>query len=241
MDAELIDGKGDNLAAVNGAPVAEVPAASASRETQSDACRRWRNAGIDLQVATFRDRMRTDYIADHPGCKRRAAHDYAWERALAEFPPPGIAVPPPAEPAPEPEPAPVILDPPAVVDSPPAAPELTPASPGGGLAGLGDIPAAWPELAANAALPAEVGWVQANRLRVVQGGGVDLSRSLSPAPSHAALSWLETSILFPAKWADVCVKATQGSTDDQEDVRRERLALGDVRTLLVEATNVGSS
>ena len=92
---------------------------------------------------------------------------------------------------------------------------------GGRVTGLSDIPASWPEMPANSSLQNEVSWVQANRLRVVDGNTVILSRSLSPAPSHAALGWLETSILFPAKFADVAVKATQGQADDQEATRRE--------------------
>lgn len=77
--------------------------------------------------------------------------------------------------------------------------------------------------------------MQANRLRVRQGEGVVLSKSLSPAPSYAALSWLETSILFPAKFADVTVKASTDRQDDQEDVRRERICIAELRALLSEA------
>ncbi len=74
--------------------------------------------------------------------------------------------------------------------------------------GLCEIPVGWPQLPANATLSSEIAWVSANRLRVRSGSGVDLSRALSPAPSYSALSWLETSILFPAKFADISVKAT---------------------------------
>jgi hypothetical protein len=237
MDVELTGKDGSKLLsegnisdATHGTDATPLTLPAVSRENQADACRRWRNEGIDLQVAAFRDRARADYIAEHPGCRKRVAHDYAWELALATFPPPGVVVQPPPEPEPEP-----IPDPPAVVEPPPPAPEPALVAPGGGLAGLGDLPSTWPELSANASLQMEVGWVQANRLRVCQAGMVDLSRSLSPAPSHAALSWLETSVLYPAKWADVAVKAAQGTQDDQEDVRRERLALDDVRTLLAES------
>jgi len=86
--------------------------------------------------------------------------------------------------------------------------QTEPAHPGR-VTGLGDLPADWPTLPANASLQAEVSWVTANRLRVRAGEGVDLSRALSPAPSHAALSWLETSILFPAKFADISVNIHQ--------------------------------
>lgn len=100
--------------------------------------------------------------------------------------------------------------------------------------GLSEIPAGWPQLPANAALPSEIAWVSANRLRVRDGNGVDLSRALSPAPSYAALSWLETSILFPSKFADISVKATAQQDDEREHVRREKMAIGEIRGLLSE-------
>lgn len=103
-----------------------------------------------------------------------------------------------------------------------------------GVTGLGDLPPHWAELPANASLAVEVAWVQANRLRVVDGHTVVLSKALGPAPSHAALGWLETSVLFPAKFADVAVRATQHQEDDQAAVRRERRAIDEVRGLLAE-------
>lgn len=237
MNVELLgvaeDGKiGNLLDAISPSDPTPLTLPAASRENQADACRRWRNEGIDLQVAAFRDRARADYIAEHPGCKKRSAHDYAWELALSTFPPPGVVVPPPVKPEPPLPPAP---DPPAVVELPPA-PELPTVVPSDGLAGLDDLPGDWPALPANASLQAEVAWVQANRRRVRRGDSVDLSRALSPAPSHAALAWLETSVLFPAKFADVAVKASQDQQTDTEDVRRERIALAEVRTMLAEAS-----
>ncbi len=100
--------------------------------------------------------------------------------------------------------------------------------------GLSEIPADWPPLPANASLQAEISWVTANRLRVRDGSGVDLSRALSPAPSYSALSWLETSILFPSKFADISVKATANQDDEKEAVRREKMAIEEVRSLLAE-------
>lgn len=223
MDVELIDQKGNDILAAAEPPAADV--AALPRENPAEATRRWRRDGIAEQVAAFRDRVRTDYLADHPGCRRRDAHDYAWARALAEFPPGA---------------GPHIPEPPVVVAEPPAAPATPPAATESGLAGLGELPPSWPSLPANAALAVEVAWVQANRLRVVQGGAVDLTRSLSPAPSYAALAWLETSMLFPSKWADVTVKATQDAQDDQADVRRERVALAEVRALMAEAAAAGT-
>ena len=100
--------------------------------------------------------------------------------------------------------------------------------------GLSEIPAGWPQLPANAALPSEIAWVNANRLRVRDGNSVDLSRALSPAPSYSALSWLETSILFPSKFADISVKATAQQDDEREHVRREKMAIEEIRSILAE-------
>lgn len=104
----------------------------------------------------------------------------------------------------------------------------------GGVSGLGDIPAGWPSLPANASLQAEVGWVQANRLRIVEGDKVILSRALGPAPSHAALGWLETSIRAYSKWCDIAARAASSQADEQEHVRRERLAVEEITALVAE-------
>lgn len=103
-----------------------------------------------------------------------------------------------------------------------------------GVKGLGEMPESWGTLPANAQLQVEIAWVSANRLRVRSGSGVDLSRALSPAPSYSALSWLETSILFPSKFADISVKATAQQDDEREGIRREKLAIEEIRGLLAE-------
>jgi hypothetical protein len=163
------------------------------------------------------------------GMSRRDAYDYAtretdrlYANGMAEAPVPFDQV--------EPDP------PPVQVDHQPATPETPTAASTGGVQGLGDLPVGWPVLPSNASLQAEVGWVQGNRVLVVEGMRVDLGRALSPAPSYATLAWLETSILYPSKFSDVCVKVSTGQQDDQEDVRREKLALAEVRTLLAEAS-----
>lgn len=107
------------------------------------------------------------------------------------------------------------------------------------LSGLGKIPSSWPELPANASLQVEIGWVQANRLSVVEetpGGAtiVRLERAHEPAPSRAALGWLETSIRSYAKFVDVVAKSLASGSDDKDQVRRERMKLEDVRRLLDE-------
>lgn len=109
----------------------------------------------------------------------------------------------------------------------------------GRVQGLGDLPQAWPELPANASLAAEVAWVQANRLLVVEeqpGGGtrVRLELARAPAPSMAALAWLETSIRSYAKWVEVAAKASGAGQDEQDQARQERLAIEEVRSLLGE-------
>lgn len=152
------------------------------------------------------------------------AYEWATQEADRLFPPPVPAVEeqPPAEaPVDPPEPAAI-----AVVSAPPKDDQ--------GVSGLGDLPPSWPELPANAQLQVEIAWVTANRLRVRDGSGVNLAKALSPAPSYSALSWLETSILFPAKFADISVKATATQDDEKEFIRREKLSIEEMRSILSE-------
>lgn len=107
-----------------------------------------------------------------------------------------------------------------------------------GVVGLDAIPEDWPTLPANSSLAHEIQWVQANRLsvtRTVDGLTiVDLSRALQPAPSWSALGWLETSIRAYAKFVDVAAKASATVEDERETIRRERLAIDEIRGLLAE-------
>lgn len=121
-----------------------------------------------------------------------------------------------------------ISQPPTIAVSP------APSADDGSVSGLADLPPGWPELPANAQLQVEIAWVTANRLRVRSGTGVDLSKALSPAPSYSALSWLETSILFPAKFADISVKATAQDDSEREFIKREKLAIEEIRSILAE-------
>ena len=105
--------------------------------------------------------------------------------------------------------------------------------------GLGDIPPSWPELPDNASLQAELAWVQSNRLRVVEerpsgATRVHLDRARSPAPSWAALGWLETSIRSYAKYVDVVAKSLKDQVDEQENIRRERIRIEEMREILAE-------
>jgi hypothetical protein len=106
------------------------------------------------------------------------------------------------------------------------------------LKGLYLIPEAWPALTNNASLQSELGWVQAERLRIVEERGnvtvVHLERASIPAPSMAALSWLETSIRSYAKFVDIVSRALSTQVDEQESTRRERLRLDEIKALLDE-------
>ncbi len=216
--------------AISSATVDSLDGSPLARETaKQDAHRRWRNEGIAERVAAFRDRARSEYVKANPKCKRRDAQEHAWIRAMAEFPPAGVA---PVVVEPEATEVSTIVDIPEPIE---AAPKILDAPPADmGVSGLGDLPEAWGVLPANAQLQVEISWVSANRLRVRSGSGVDLSRALSPAPSYSALSWLETSILFPSKFADISVKATANQDDEREGIRREKLAIEEIRGLLAE-------
>ncbi len=105
--------------------------------------------------------------------------------------------------------------------------------------GLSDIPTEWPPLPGNASLQAEIRWCQANRVIVVEerAGGVvivHLDRARTPAPSWAALGWLETSIRAYSKYIDVVSKALKDEETEQEMVKREKIAIDEVRSLLAE-------
>lgn len=167
---------------------------------------RLRREGKWSAASKFKDDALRDFRAK--GMKRDEASDAAWE-AMEQAYPPTDAVASTADIRAE-EP----------VDTQ--------------VHGLSEVPAGWPQLPANASLQAEISWVTANRLRVRDGTGVNLSKALSPAPSYSALSWLETSILFPAKFADISVKATAQSDDEREFIKREKLAIEEIRSILAE-------
>lgn len=110
---------------------------------------------------------------------------------------------------------------------------------GGNVTGLSDIPASWGELPANASLQAEVSWVQANRLWVVENKPngatvVHLHLARMPAPSWSALGWLETSIRAYSKFVDVAAKATSVQDSEQAEIRREIQSIAEVRRILAE-------
>jgi hypothetical protein len=76
-------------------------------------------------------------------------------------------------------------------------------------------------------------------LRIVEekpGGAtvIHLERARSPAPSWAALGWLETSVRSYAKYVDVVAKSMGTQQDEAAMVRRERLAIEEMRGILAE-------
>jgi hypothetical protein len=106
------------------------------------------------------------------------------------------------------------------------------------VTGLSDIPESWGKLPPNASLASDIRWVQASRIDVVEqtaaGTIVHLDRADRPAPSRAAIGWLETSIRAYSKYCDIAAKATAQYEDEQEVTRRERLSIERIRQLLSE-------
>lgn len=203
-----------------------------------------RNLVVRLPLARARDgetkarcweRLRRESRA--AGMTRRGSVAYAGRQAERLFPHVEPIVEEPAENDPEPDFQNLENSPPP--EPIPVAP--APISDDQGVSGLGDLPSSWPKLAANAPLHAEIAWVSANRLLVRDGTGVDLSKALSPAPSYSALSWLETAILFPAKFADTLVKAPTQQDDEREFIKREKMAIEEIRSILAEMLEAGES
>jgi len=189
-------------------------------ETWAQASNRWIREGCRGEADTYRETVRNECTAK--GISRLDAKGHSWKAAIAAFPPSGK---------------------PAVTV---AAPESTSSAPGstmGGVQGLGDIPVAWGVLPLNASQQAELGWVQAHRLAVVEelpsgGTRVDLAHARAPAPSMAALGWLETSIRAYSKYVDVVARSLRDEDDEKDHVRRERMALEEIRELLQEMRDV---
>lgn len=109
-----------------------------------------------------------------------------------------------------------------------------------GVKGLSDIPDDWPEPPDNVSLAVEIAWVQANRLRIVDESSnsnavtVHLDQARTPAPSWAALGWLETSFRNHAKYLDIVAKVASTAQDETDDVRQERLQIQEIRDILTE-------
>jgi hypothetical protein len=181
-------------------------------ETKAALNDRWRAEGREAEVAEFRARIREERKKSGKRMTRDEINEVAWQQAARAFPP----LPP--------EDLPAVSQESAVR---------------GRVTGLGDIPGDWPELPENASLQSELGWCQANRLRVVEelpsgSTRVHLDRAGAPAPSLAALGWLETSIRTYSKYIDVVAKSLATQQDEQEMVRRERKSIDEMRQILDE-------
>ena len=209
---------GGNASVGPSASLAESSPACEGPAYQLDVMKRLQAAGVWREAETVKDQILRE-SRDKLG--RKAAKAHAW-REIARMYLDGS-------------------DPDADVECdivPPApAPAAVPAS--DGLSGLHDVPASWPELPAGSSLQAELQWVQSNRLAVVEEKSpgvtvVHLDRAHEPAPSRAALGWLETSIRSYAKFVDVVARTLRDEADEAETVRRERLAINEIRDLLTE-------
>ncbi len=180
-------------------------------ETRAEATRRWNREGRKGETDVFRDRVRAECQAK--GMPKPEAHHQAWIAAMAAHPPEGVD---PVE----------VSVPEVVADT-------------GQVQGLGCIPPEWPVLPGNASIQAELAWVQAERLGVITTAAsgatvVKLADARAPAPSRAALGWLETSIRSYAKYVDVVSRVLKDEVDEQLHIRRERLAIGDIEGVLAE-------
>lgn len=188
-------------------------------ESKAELTDRWRREGREEEVARFRQQVRDACRAQR--VSREEAHEAAWAEAARNFPP----LQPPK--------------PPTAPASEAAARSTSSQADSGRVQGLADIPTGWPELPANASLAREIGWVQAERLRIVEelptgGTRVRLERARAPAPSWSALSWLETSIRSYAKFVEVAAKVASAPDDEQSQVKRERMRIEEIKALLAE-------
>jgi hypothetical protein len=183
-------------------------------ESRAAATNRWIREGCKTEAEKFRQDVRLECQA--AGLSKFDANNAAWDQCMAAFPPPGEQVLPEAKSLPQ-----------------------TTSDSSTRLQGLSNVPEAWGKLPANASLAAELGWVQSNRLYVVEERSsnltvVHLDRAHEPAPSRAAIGWLETSIRSYAKFVDVAAKALTQSTDEAEHIRKEDIAIEEIRALLDE-------
>lgn len=190
------------------APIVELEAGISRARAYEIGCRLQRD-GRWREISPIRDRMIQE--ARSSGMSKDDARCWAYGELDRLYPP----LPP---------------EPKAVEEvAPPAEPEVQ---------GVYIVPVAWPELPGSASIQADLTWVQAERLRVVEQRGnttiVRLERASAPAPSMSALGWLETSVRSYAKYIDVLARALSTAVDEQEQVRRERLRMDDIQALLGE-------
>ena len=183
---------------------------TADRVDRAALSRQWRQEGRYEEIAEFRQQVKeaTKKAWRSAGrhWDRDELNEVAWQEAARAFPP---------------------LD----TEGMPGTDSQSESAHRGRVAGLGDIPASWGTLPPNASLQSELNWVQANRLLIVEerpvgATRVHLDRARSPAPSMAALGWLETSIRAYAKYVDVVARSLKDEVDEAANVRRERMRIG---------------
>jgi hypothetical protein len=68
---------------------------------------------------------------------------------------------------------------------------------------------------------------------------VFLRKANTPAPSYAALGWLETSIKTYAKFVEVAAKVTASVEGEEDMIRREKVAIADIERMLKEMLEPG--
>ena len=185
-------------------------------ESKIELTERLRREGNWSEASKFKDDALRDFRSK--GMKRDEASEAAWDAMEQAFPP--------------------IVTVAATGDT--GAEETTDTR----VQGLSEIPADWSPLPGNAALQAEIAWCQANRLSVVEERSrgmvvVHLDRARTPAPSWAALGWLETSIRAYSKYIDVVAKALKDEENEQVMVKREKMAIDEVRGILAEMLEDG--
>ena len=192
---------------------------TADRVDRAALSRQWRQEGRYEEIAEFRqqvkDATKKAWRSAGRHWDRDELNEVAWQEAARAFPP---------------------LD----TEGMPGTDSQSESAHRGRVAGLSDIPASWGTLPANASLQSELNWVQANRLgswskrRPVGATRVHLDRARSPAPSMAALGWLETSIRAYAKYVDVVARSLKDEVDEAANVRRERMRMDEITALLDE-------
>jgi len=195
---------------------------SARARARSTASRVFQRLNREARWTGEVEQIKNDMIAEAKagGMDTATAKEWAYAELDLLYPP-----------LPKPE------DKPATEAPPPAKPANE--SGRGRIQGLGEIPEHWPALQPNASLQSDIAWVQAQRLRVCEEKPtgamvVHLARATAPAPSMSAIGWLETSIRSYAKFVDVATRTLASTDDDAEHIRRERMAIEEIKALLGE-------
>jgi len=157
---------------------------------------------------------------------RSKVADESWKRTMAAFPPlrPGAKS------------TPSVVE----VASPVSGESAEGTSPGD--VELSPLPAAWGELAETAPFDVEVEWVHQNRVLVVEERDSAKSllhweRARKPAPSYGAVNLMEFAATNRKGFMDIVKSVKPGSGSDEENVRREKTSIEEIRKILEELEN----